>query len=285
MDLETLGTAISVVGVPAAGALAWIWYRYAEKHRGTVDEYKEIVDSFRRDYETVQKKGGEVESRYLAEIDRLKQELETNRSRCGATLAELRQQNEKYRVDNEALIGRIGVIQSRSDRLLFGVHPVLASADLLSTACIVADQSGIVIAINPFVTFLLHWLDREIVGQPLIQVIPPRLRSRHSRAWAVAITREFFPGRENSLSTFALTKQGQEIPVTVRFTGWKDNGKWMFCGLITYRPGGVPGWDVPWSGILPVLSAEAVVPVVSPPAPQVPPEGCSEPVNESTEDK
>jgi PAS domain S-box-containing protein len=105
-------------------------------------------------------------------------------------------------------------------------------------AQIIADDNGLIVDWNPSATFLFQWSRLEAVGQPVTMLIPSRIRGRHDKAFAHAMTREdsALETAGKIMETYALKRDGTEIPVTITLHKWRNAaGHKMFSAEVKKR--------------------------------------------------
>ena len=75
----------------------------------------------------------------------------------------------------------------------------------------------------------------EMMGKDIAMLTPPRLRAMHIASFDLARTEKRGPNIKVPLVSFALNRNGEEIPVTVLPTGWQQDGKWFYAAEIKRR--------------------------------------------------
>ena len=106
------------------------------------------------------------------------------------------------------------------------------------TAIVTADSSGTIREWNPAATSLFGWSVDEAVGRPITMLVPARLRERQENSFAQAVKENRGPSAEAAAKvreSYALTRTGDEIPVTITLLGWEFQGKRFYCAEIRRR--------------------------------------------------
>jgi PAS domain S-box-containing protein len=248
-DLNQIGLQIAGGGVLVAlGAAAkhayGIWRMEKQDKRDDAKEavtrYEKLLDEMATRY---QKIIAEMTERYESqmaesreEVLSLRAELRKQASDHEVAYRELHRKHVQCQIEAEGLRGRIDLLQAQVDQLRAGVNPVLNSPELWALACVMVDQAGTITRANPYVTSLLHWEEEELIGRPVLKIIPPRFRAAQQAAFRAAVAEGRRPDRTRSFPLWAMQKGGEEIPVTIWLDGWRDDGRWKFSAMMTRRP-------------------------------------------------
>src|SRR5258708_7593275 len=85
--------------------------------------------------------------------------------------------------------------------------------DGFADAVVAADLTGRIAYVNPATSRLLGWPGDELVGQPLLTLVPPRLHEAHRKGFSrfVATREPRLIGRPTRVP--ALRKDGSEVEV------------------------------------------------------------------------
>jgi PAS domain S-box-containing protein len=106
------------------------------------------------------------------------------------------------------------------------------------TAFITADSAGIITEWNPGATALLGWSHEEAIGKNVNMLVPHRLRQRHGDAFDAAAHAGRAPS-ESAIAaireSFALRRDGSEIPVTISLSSWKHLDKRFYSAEVRHR--------------------------------------------------
>lgn len=99
-------------------------------------------------------------------------------------------------------------------------------------AIILGDESGIIIFWNKGAEEIFGYSSEETVGQPLTLLMPERYRhahqhglSRYSRTGETRILGE-------TVELSGLRKHGEEFPLELTLSSWKENDRFFFSGII-----------------------------------------------------
>lgn len=106
------------------------------------------------------------------------------------------------------------------------------------TAIVVSDDQGIILEWNPAATSMFGWSTVEAVGRHVSILVPLRLRERHDSSFHKAVMENRGPNPEAAArirESYALTKNGEEIPVTITLLGWAYEGKRLYSAEIKRR--------------------------------------------------
>lgn len=105
-------------------------------------------------------------------------------------------------------------------------------------AVVVVDAAtGMIVEWSPAATMLLHWPQREILGKRLTTIMPQRYRERHNAVMADVVRSGRTPSG-SPIQGHALTKDGQEVPVEVRLSGWHLGSQTLIGARIRLRDEG-----------------------------------------------
>lgn len=91
--------------------------------------------------------------------------------------------------------------------------------DAAGEALLATDETGQIIVANLEAENLLGWTRAELVGQPLVKIVPPEDRERHLTSFAQYLltgARRLASWRGVPLK--ALTKSGNRLPVLVSYS-------------------------------------------------------------------
>lgn len=136
--------------------------------------------------------------------------------------------------ENAEQKGEIKLLQATVARLQMVTGDQLTGSSM--PGLIVADLRGVIREASPAMLAILHWPPRELVGQSVEKIIPERLREVHRKGMAAIVTSGRPPWPERVILTYALTKQGDEVPVKIRLYGWQVGAKeWLISAEIQRR--------------------------------------------------
>lgn len=109
---------------------------------------------------------------------------------------------------------------------------IMASIQL---AVIIADEWGRILAISASAERLFGYDERELLGRPITDLMPPRYREQH----ATAVERSWRTGEYHllgqTLAVHGLHKTGHEFPITVGLEREAANGTIFLIGYIRLR--------------------------------------------------
>jgi PAS domain S-box-containing protein len=288
MDLESLGAALTVVGVPAGGACAWIWYRYAEKHRSTVDELHSYIDRLNKDmadlkadYARSRADYQDSEIRCDSLAAQLRAEREADRQRYDADIRRMANRISKLQVDNQALRSELSLTRVAEAATRTGLNPFFAHPGLFASTVIIANARGRILDATAGAAILFHWSPEELIGRNIEVLIPERYRPAHQAGMAGLVHTGELTQQGHTLALAGLTRDGDEVPVDIYLESWTAQGE-KRCGAVIRRrwlaheptPGILSSDDIPVVGEtgLPVATVPVPVPVqvVNPPERPVP---------------
>ncbi len=102
-----------------------------------------------------------------------------------------------------------------------------------SNAMIIAvDQSGAVISWNPAAEKAFGYSEAEILGQPLIDIIPERHKTAHEQGFRRAANSGDYHILGKSVEIHALRRNGEEFPIELSLGTWKQDDKKYFSAII-----------------------------------------------------
>lgn len=99
---------------------------------------------------------------------------------------------------------------------------------------VVADAGGMVREWSAGATMLLHWSQRDMLGKHITTIVPARYREKHAAGFEQVRASGRSP-RHGPFLFHALAKEGAEVPVTIRLTGWQEGGQACFGAVMMRR--------------------------------------------------
>ena len=94
------------------------------------------------------------------------------------------------------------------------------------------DEHGTVLSLNPSGERLFGYAASEVIGRPLSELMPERLRARHT----AGVARYLKTGEKHipwkAVRVPVLTRDGREIPVEISFGEFVSGGHRLFSGII-----------------------------------------------------
>jgi PAS domain S-box-containing protein len=101
---------------------------------------------------------------------------------------------------------------------------------------IITDISGVIKEFSPSLTPLLHWLPGQVRGKNVSTLAPERLREAQAAGLRKVAETGQPPWTERVVLTHALTREGEEVPVSITLSGWQtDKGDWLLSAQIQRR--------------------------------------------------
>jgi PAS domain S-box-containing protein len=241
MDLESLGAALTVVGVPAGGACAWVWYRYAEKHRSTVDELHSYIDRLNKDmadlkadYARSRADYQDSEIRCDSLAAQLRAEREADRHRYDTDIRKMANRIGKLQVDNQALRSELALTNAAASVARAGINPFFANPGSWAFTIIVANVKGRILEANAGASILFHWSPEELLGRNIEVLIPERYRPAHQAGMAGLMRTGELTQQGHTLALAGLTREGDEVPVEIYIESWTAQGE-KRCGAVIRR--------------------------------------------------
>ncbi len=106
-----------------------------------------------------------------------------------------------------------------------------------SDAIVVVDSNGLIREWSPGATLLFHCPQREALGKPMTIMIPARSQAQAKVAWDKLMASGRAP-RRGPHYLIARTKNGDEIPVTMWYSGFESaTGERMVGATVRFRSG------------------------------------------------
>jgi PAS domain S-box-containing protein len=105
----------------------------------------------------------------------------------------------------------------------------------------VANDKGTILAYSPSLTPILHYIPQEVVGKDVSMFVPERFRPDHQIGLRRVRELGQEPWPEKTIHTFALTKDGHEVPVAITLkgvlSGAEPSSPLLICATIRERTG------------------------------------------------
>ncbi len=105
-------------------------------------------------------------------------------------------------------------------------------AETVTEAIITIDKDGNVIFWNPAAEKMFGFSQEEMLGKPLLPIVPKTLHDKHLKA----IKKVFDTGKLNLAGTpvelAGTGKDGKEFPLEISMTLWESAGKMFVTGII-----------------------------------------------------
>lgn len=119
----------------------------------------------------------------------------------------------------------LGVMQTKLGRMEVAVAAAVG--------LIVVDDRGMIEEWNAATSALLHWDKNEMMGKPITTIIPERYLERHLHAFQALVAERKAPQEGKVYHLQAKTKDGGELDVKIRLSGWITAGRWCYAGEIS----------------------------------------------------
>lgn len=108
--------------------------------------------------------------------------------------------------------------------------------DAAGEALVAADETGQILVANLEAERLLGWTREELIGEPLVTMIPPEDRDRHLAAFArYILTGERHLASWRGVPLHALTKAGNRLPVFVSYSEVRTPVGRVFTAILRER--------------------------------------------------
>src|SRR5262245_46110562 len=169
----------------------------------------------------------------LKEWRELTNQLQRRVDDLSAEVFRLHESNTRCQAENAELRGELKLLQATVHRLqgLAGDEPPAT----IQSAIITAGLDGVIRQAGPAVTPLLHWLVKELVGKNVEVLITERYREAYRRGMERIRETGVSPWPERAIVGHGLTRDGQEVPVVITLSGWRDRGTWMLTAEVYRR--------------------------------------------------
>jgi PAS domain S-box-containing protein len=167
-------------------------------------------------------------------IDAADAEIKLSRERHEADYRAWAKQNADCVAEAAGLKGDVRLLQATVQRLQ-GLAKDEAPA-VSVPGLIIADIGGTIKEFSPSLTPLLHWLPGQVRGKNVSVLAPERLREAQAAGLRKVAETGQPPWTERVVLTHALTREGEEVPVSITLSGWQtDKGDWLLSAQIQRR--------------------------------------------------
>ncbi|MFN3500665.1 MAG: putative bifunctional diguanylate cyclase/phosphodiesterase [Allorhizobium sp.] len=90
---------------------------------------------------------------------------------------------------------------------------------------LIADGTGVIQHINPAAASIFGYFPDELVGRPVTQIIPERLRAAHSIGMGKVVDGHKTKHGGKPVEVSGLRKDASEVPVEITLSVWRSDGK------------------------------------------------------------
>jgi PAS domain S-box-containing protein len=176
----------------------------------------------------------EYADRLERRIDAQDAEIKHDRERHEADYRQWASKNAECMAEAAGLKGDVRLMQATIQRLQGLAKDEAPPVSV--PGLIIADIGGTIKEFSPSLTPLLHWLPGQVRGKNVSVLVPERLREAQAAALRKVVETGQPPWTERSVLTHALTREGEEVPVTITLSGWQtEKGDWLLSAQIQRR--------------------------------------------------
>jgi PAS domain S-box-containing protein len=283
LDFTSVAATLGALGAVVGPAATWLYYRLNERHKSTLDEYREFIErqkqeylALKADYATLWSQYQDAEVRHDRELAELRQQMADLRTRHDEEFRKLADRVVKAQVREQQLRSELQASRTAELAARAGANPFF-TPDTFAFCSIVTDQDGTILQANPVAEMLFHWSEDEMIGQPVSILIPERYRAAHAAAMAAVAARGGISREGRVLAVSGRTRDGEEIPVELYLESWRAGDGAVRCGALIRRKwrtttaaGLISDPEMPVVAV-PVQVVNTPVPVAPTPAPPPPP--------------
>jgi PAS domain S-box-containing protein len=282
LDFTSVAATLGALGAVVGPAATWLYYRLNERHKSTLDEYREFIErqkqeylTLKADYATLWSQYQDAEVRHDRELAELRDQINTLRAQHEAEYRKLADRLVKTQVREQQLRSELQSSRSAELAARAGVNPFF-TPDTFAFCSIVTDQDGTILQANPVAEMLFHWSEEEMRGRPVTIIIPDRYHAAHTAGMAAVAARGGVSRQGRVIAGFGRTRDGEEIPVEMYLESWRAGDGAVRCGALIRRKwkataaaGLVSDPEMPVVAV-PVQVVNTPVPVAPAPAPPPP---------------
>lgn len=132
--------------------------------------------------------------------------------------------------------GEIRLMQATIIRLQAATGDQLPEMPNAMPCLIIAGADGVIREASPAIAPVLHWLPRDVRGKSIEVLIPERLRQAHRDGLERFRDTNQPPWPDRSIVTHALSKEGDEIPVTITLSSFPAGPTdWLLSATVRRR--------------------------------------------------
>lgn len=99
-------------------------------------------------------------------------------------------------------------------------------------AIVTADATGTIVAWNPAAAAMFGYSEDDIVGRPLVTLVPERFRAAHAEGFDRVVTTGETKIIGHTVEVFGLHENGSEFPIELSLATWLDGDQRFFSGII-----------------------------------------------------
>jgi PAS domain S-box-containing protein len=241
LDFTSVAATLGALGAIVGPAATWLWYRAQEKHKNTLDEYREFIErqkqeylTLKADYATLWSQYQDGEVRHDREMAELRDQMNSLRTKHDEEFRKLADRLVKTQVREQQLRSELQSSRSAELAARAGANPFF-TLDTFAFCSIVTDQDGTILQANPVAEMLFHWSDEEMVGQPVTLIIPDRYHAAHAAGMAAVAARGGVSRQGRVIAGFGRTRDGTEVPVEMYLESWRAGDGAIRCGALIRR--------------------------------------------------
>lgn len=242
---------ILTLSLPVTGAVSgvvvWLWSTRKEARKDAIQEWRDLTAGMQ---ESIEKLRAEVDTQktshnkeletlkreYRQESDQMRKDYTEERKRITDRVDALIISMHQCEVEKTKLEGTVQIMQNDLRRLQVkaGDEP----PPVVVPGIIIADMEGVIRVSSPAITSLLHWLPEDLIGENINKMIPVKFQEAHNKGLDNVRVTGKPPWTSRVIVSKALTKEGEEVPVSIALKGWqtKPSGDWLINAEITLLP-------------------------------------------------
>lgn len=110
-------------------------------------------------------------------------------------------------------------------------------------AVVIADEDGLITYVNERFERDLGWNREEILGRPLLTIIPPRLHDAHHLGFSRFLLTGVSTLLDRPLTLSVMTREGKEVRAEHRILAEQVQGHWVFGATIRRLDAEEEPWD------------------------------------------
>jgi len=147
-----------------------------------------------------------------------------------AVLVAKRKQTEQHLIDlNENLET---LVEERTRDVYRSEQHFRAVAETAQDAIVMVDAAGAITQWNDAASRIFGYSADEIIGQPILTIIPERYRDAHNAGFDYMISGDERRLASGVLELAAIRKDGEELPIELSLSMWEEDGQRVFTSII-----------------------------------------------------